>query len=115
MLIYISQEIINDRSSKSLLTITTIKKTIMKAFIVALLALSLTAGTVSSQTAKVKVDNSTAKAKVKPTSSTTQKAHNVVRRHHKRYNGAKYKSKNKITNDKTKVEVKKNKIEVKHS
>lgn len=87
----------------------------MKAFIVAALSLSLATATVSAQTVKAKTSTSIEKTKVKPTSSITQKPHNVVRRHHKRYNGVKYKGKNKITNEKTKVEIKKNKVEVKKS
>lgn len=73
----------------------------MKAFIVAALALTLTTGTVTAQQ-KEKVETETNKTKIKPTSSIGQKAHNVVRRHHKRHNGMKYKNKNKVTGKKTK-------------
>lgn len=66
-------------------------------------------GTISAQTdkSKSKTSNKNYKTKVKPTSSTTEKVHNVFSKDNK-YSGVKVKSKNKHTNAKRKVEIKTN-------
>jgi flagellar basal body-associated protein FliL len=87
-----------------------------KAFVIMLAFALAIGGTVTAQVDKSKQKTSTTnhKTKVKPTSSTGEKLHNVVSKNNK-YSGVKAKSKNKHTNKKSKVEIKKNKIEVKTS
>jgi hypothetical protein len=79
-----------------------------KAIALAGLALVLVTGSVAAQTAvKQKTSNDVSKTKIKPTTTIGDKAHNVVHPSHKKSHGVKWKHKNKLTNKKTKVEVKK--------
>ena len=79
-----------------------------KLLILAGIAIALSTTTITAQTVvKQKATNEDSKTKIKPTTTIGDKAHNVVRRKHKRSHGVKWKNKNKHTNQKTKVEVKK--------
>ena len=77
----------------------------MKKLVIFLaLAISVATAAVTAQTVKQKVETDTHKSKVKPTTTMGDKVHNVFSKH-KRHHGSKFKSKNKRTNAKTKVEV----------
>jgi len=79
-----------------------------KLFILAGLAIALSTTMLTAQTVvKKKATNEDTKTKIKPTTTLGDKAHNVLSSKHKKSHGVKWKHKNKDTNKKTKVEVKK--------
>ncbi|MBV9987974.1 MAG: hypothetical protein JO301_09860 [Chitinophagaceae bacterium] len=78
-----------------------------KVFMLLALAMPLLFGVAAAQaqtTVKQKVDGPVHKTKVKPTSTTKEKVHNVFSKH-KKHSGVKVKGKNKETDAKTKAEV----------